>query len=548
MNTNPQRIIDRTLELVSIPSVVGTAAERHVPEAMKAMLSALPYFQAHPENLHLVETGDDLGRVSLLAFVRGQKDKNPRTAILIGHTDTVGISDYGDFQDLATKPQELAQRLRQEVLPPKAEADLRSGDYLFGRGVLDMKSGVAMVMEVLDLLSQDPASLSGNLCAAFVCDEEGNSSGMLSCVPALIALKEKENLQYVFALDTDYTSERTLEDPHRYLYAGTIGKLMPSFFIVGKETHVGDPFGGLDANELAAKLVLDINLNPELSDFADGELTVPPVTLRLQDLKPEYSVQTNRETHLYFNYATHDSTPEEVLTKLKTLTESSFSSVLSKLQNAYDQFTRRMNLPQKTLPWKARVLTYEEVFRQTQKKHPDLHAKLESYALELAKDSARDEREKSLALVRRLHTLWGDKEPVILLYFSPPYYPHIAVKGNTAEERRLLSALEEIVKKSEEPNLVLRKFYPYISDLSYFALPEDKAVEALKQNLPGFGVTYSLPLDDIKKLDLPVTNIGPYGYDAHKYTERIEVEYSFHKVPSMVLDTVLAMLKNEENE
>ncbi len=44
--------------------------------------------------------------------------------------------------------------------------------------------------------------------------------------------------------------------------------------------------------------------------------------------------------------------------------------------------------------------------------------------------------------------------------------------------------------------------------------------------MPGFGTKYSLPLEEMQKLNLPVVNIGPFGKDAHKFTERLEKDYS----------------------
>ena len=61
--------------------------------------------------------------------------------------------------------------------------------------------------------------------------------------------------------------------------------------------------------------------------------------------------------------------------------------------------------------------------------------------------------------------------------------------------------------------------------------------------MPGFGMSYTLPIDEIRALDLPVANIGPYGYDAHQSTERLLMPYSFNQVPSMVLNTVLELLE-----
>lgn len=544
MKLNGDRIKELTLELVGIKSVVGTRDENLVSERIEEILHTLPYFKENPEHLFYVEnTNDPIGRKSLMAMVKGQKDENSKAVVIIGHIDTVGISDYGVLEELATDPLALTEIFKEIELPQRVSEDLQSGNYLFGRGVLDMKSGVSVLMNLLEEAAKDPMNFSGNLVAAFVSDEEGNSKGMLSCVPELVKLKKKHALDYQVALDTDYTSTRTLMDPNRYLYAGTVGKLMPSFYIVGKETHVGDPFGGLDSNEIAAELVRKINLNVDLSDDVMGEVTVPPVTLRLRDLKPEYSVQTNRDSYVYFNFATHESTPSMVLDKLMHVANDAFLDVIEKLNKEYLAFTARMNLPHKELPWISKVYTYDDIFQKVAEKNPGVKEMMDSYAKELLQKGITDEREISLHLVKKIHASWGKKDPMIILYFSPPYYPHVAVTGKTEAENTLINTLKDLSDETLEKPIRFRKFYPYISDLSYFSLPDEESVTSLKMNMPGFGISYTLPLEDIKELSLPVTNIGPYGFDAHQYTERIEVDYSFYTLPNLVLKTVLKMLE-----
>lgn len=544
MELKSERIIELTKQLVEIRSVVGTKEESLVSKKLFEILSALPYYKAHPEHLFYVENVEDpLQRKSLMAVLRGQKEKNDNAVVLIGHIDTVGISDYGTLAPYATKPDLLFEKLKEMDLPETVKKDLRSGDYLFGRGVLDMKSGVSMIAHLLETLAENLSDFSGNLVACFVSDEEGNSKGMLSCVPELVEVRNREGFHYTVALDTDYTSTRTLKDENRYLYAGTVGKLMPSFYVVGKETHVGDPFGGLDANELASELVQKINLNVSLSDESMGEVTVPPVTLRLRDLKPEYSVQTNREAMVYFNYSTHSITPDKVLAQLKEVAEKAFKDVITRLQAQYDLFTKRMHLPQGTLPWTPLVLTYEDLFREVENTMPELLAHMNQYAEELLSEGITDEREVSMEMAKKLIKLSGRTEPLLLLYFSPPYYPHMAVTGETDMEKKLLTTLEGFTEKNGPHPVVFRKFYPYISDLSYFSLPEQDAVDALKKNMPGFSVSYKLPLEEIRNLSLPVANIGPYGFDAHQFTERIEKEYSFEKLPPIFLQTVQRLLE-----
>jgi arginine utilization protein RocB len=71
-----------------------------------------------------------------------------------------------------------------------------------------------------------------------------------------------------------------------------VGKLLPSFFITGRETHVGQSFEGFDSNQLAAELTRLIDMNTDLCDEAEGEVPPPPISLKVRDLKEKYDVQT----------------------------------------------------------------------------------------------------------------------------------------------------------------------------------------------------------------------------------------------------------------
>ena len=68
-------------------------------------------------------------------------------------------------------------------------------------------------------------------------------------------------------------------------------------------------------------------------------------------------------------------------------------------------------------------------------------------------------------------------------------------------------------------------------------------MEAFKANTPGFGTLYSIPIEDMQTLNLPVLDIGSFGKDAHKFTERIEKRYTFEVAPELVYKTVMNLLK-----
>ena len=150
-----------------------------------------------------------------------------------------------------------------------------------------------------------------------------------------------------------------------------------------------------------------------------------------------------------------------------------------------------------------------------------------------------------MKIVEAIHNIWSDKNPVVIAYFSPPYYPHIYVKGDTEIEKNLLNAVNKAIESTDTKyNILMKKFYPYISDLSYGAAPREKnAIDSLKDNMPGFGSKYRLPLEEMQELNLPVVNIGPFGKDAHKFTERLEIDYSFSVVPKLVYKTIEELLK-----
>jgi len=541
------KIRDLTVELTGIRSVVGTREENNVVERIYEKFTEMKYFKEHPDMVRFINVKDDpLNRKSVLAIVKGEKGNSKKTVVLIGHTDTVGISDYGTISEYATKPLELKDKLKTLSLSEDALKDLESGEYLFGRGIFDMKCGTSTLITMMEVLSDDVENLEGNLVFAAVCDEEGNSGGMLNVVPELVKLMKEEGFEYQALVDTDYMAPRYEGDNSRYIYVGTVGKIMPSFYIVGSEAHGGDPFRGIDPNHISSAILEEIDFNMKYADEAEGEVTVPPISLRQQDLKPEYSVQTARTSYLYFNFGTHSSTPDEILEKVKEGAKLAFQKVIDSLNTEYEKYCKANNFPFEKLPWEARVMSYEELYNKVkEEKGEELDKALDELSKKLLDDENVDERLYALKMVETVHSMWSDKNPVVISYFSPPYYPHIYVKGETELEKKLLDVVNKVVDNTESKyDIKMKKFYPYISDLSYGAAPrEANAIDSLKNNMPGFGVKYDLPLEDMKTLNLPVVNIGPFGKDAHKYTERLEEDYSFNVAPKLVYETIVNLLK-----
>jgi len=250
---------------------------------------------------------------------------------------------------------------------------------------------------------------------------------------------------------------------------------------------------------------------------------------------------------LFFNYPTHQSTPDKVLEKLLDKAQYSFEKVIERLNKEYKAFCSANNIPHQKLPWKPQVVTVSALAAElAQRLGPSFTEHMEAFQTQLLTRKDLDGRDYGLKVVEEMVRHRPSKEPMVVVFFLPPYYPHIYVEGEEEREKHLLWSLTEAITEVETDmgtTFVPKKFYPYISDLSYFSTTSDpEAIQALTENMPGWGDKYSLPLEAIAKLNLPVLNIGPMGKDAHKYTERLQKDYSFRMVPLLLEKTVTHLL------
>ena len=173
-----KRIEEIAVTLTEQLSIAETAGEIDAANKMHEIFSEMTYYRNNPQDLRFIDVqGDKLGRKSVMALMRGKKSDSRKTVVMIGHIDTVGTSDYGSLKEYAHRPYELTEKFREIELPEEVRKDLESGEYLFGRGLFDMKTGDAILMAVMEEISEDIENFSGNLIFCGVCDEEANSGG-----------------------------------------------------------------------------------------------------------------------------------------------------------------------------------------------------------------------------------------------------------------------------------------------------------------------------------------------------------------------------------
>ncbi|MEO7001112.1 MAG: M20/M25/M40 family metallo-hydrolase, partial [Ktedonobacterales bacterium] len=213
-----------TLELVRINSQSPGPGENAVAEKILELL------RADDAEGRLADAYDEIGldalpddapyhRQNAYAFVRGA---SPQTIVLLGHFDVVGVDDYGALRDFAFDPEALSQGealARLIAITPGLGDDLAAhpGDWLLGRGVVDMKSGVAaniaVLRRIVALKRAGRLPISALLLATP--DEENESAGVLQGVRLLLRLREQHILDYLGAINTDYTTALYPGDLHR---------------------------------------------------------------------------------------------------------------------------------------------------------------------------------------------------------------------------------------------------------------------------------------------------------------------------------------------
>lgn len=545
-----------TKDLVGIRSVNGTAGEREVAEFILRWLRSFPYFAAHPERAFTQEIpGDRLGRENVFAYVHGtKKAEGPRkTLVWHGHIDTVGTEDFGALEPWANDPDKLLEKLLAEPdLPAAVRSDLATGDWMPGRGACDMKSGDAVFLVLLTYLSEHTDAFSGTIVLSLNCVEENEHTGILHGLDVLDELKEREGLNYLFAINNDYICPLYDGDPHRYLYAGAVGKLLPCVYIHGCETHVGQCFEGFDASVAAAEVVKRINYHTELCDGYRGEYTLPPSVLKLADLKPAYNVQTAQEAWTYFNYFVHAASVADILAALKGIVKDSMDEIAGRIDAEAEKYAKLAQQPVAPPKFQPDILSYEELVAAVREKRAAAEAKETALDDELAamarkmRAKGRDLREISLSIVRELVRELHPTRPLAILFFAAPYCPANTLRQEVAGEKKLYDQLGSLVSsfgKETGERYKMLQFFPSLSDSSYLKIDDTpESVATLYQNLPGGKTVSPVPTERIRSLSIPAVDFGCYGKDAHKWTERMYKPYTFGVLPKLILKAVAEFL------
>lgn len=532
-----ERLRSELIRLCRIPSTSGRCdGENRVMALIEKQLEEIKAISGGALKIFKYKVPNDpFDRNHVAALLKGN---GPRTVILIGHVDVVDTSPYGSLRDLAFDPELLEEAMRGiKELPPGVEDDLKSRRFLFGRGVLDMKAGLVLEMNLLRELVKARIE-TGNVLFCPVVDEERDSVGMRGALPFLKELMESEGLDYVACVNTE-PCELGGTDDKRPIFIGSVGKLMPFALVLGKPSHVGEPWLGINAAHLASRIVSDLEGVPWSSDEIGDDRFPPMACMEISVIRESYSVTIPDMALLYFNKLAVEDDHGVFLSSFKKACEESLRRAISD----WEERLLLCGLPSPTLEKEIRIVEVRDVIDEARRNGFREDSVIS--ALVSNKDEM-DTRKMSLMILLEAIKTIPIEPPAAVVGFLPPYYPSKVNRNKSVKEKMLRTLAEDLcVKWSNrfgEP-FVLKEAFGGITDLSFLggcASMED--LRAVLENMPGGSTLYPLDLNAMRMLDVPVINIGVGGKDAHKWTERLDIEFSFRVVPDMLMEFVCEIL------
>jgi len=532
---------------IKVRSDTFSELERDVEPFIMNFFNNIDYFKNNPEHFGTYKIKNDtFDRSVSWGLVKGKGDD---TVVLIHHNDVVDVEDFKILKPYAYSPHELEAELLKIKgdLLIEAREDLESGEYLFGRGTADMKGGGSIQLALMKRYSKIK-NLKGNILLISVPDEENLSAGMLSAVLLLKKLKEKYKLNYLMMINSE-PHQRVNKDVG-VLSEGSVGKMMPFFYVRGFLSHVGKVFEGFNPVSLLSKVVCKTDLNLELCDFLENEASPPPTWLYFKERKYNYDVSLPPSVGGCLSILTFNREPASMLESIRGICNDAFTELINEMNEKYKIFRERMDKPFEPLPWKTKVVTFKELYDEAYMEYGEtFKVKYDEALREIKKKvQAGDVSmiESNFYLVEAIYDFINDISPRIVIGLAPPYYPNVSniyMKDISDKAKHLSEDIMDYSLKHFDQSYSREYFFTGISDLSYTSIKNGKVIsEVLEGSMPLFGSLYSIPIDEIESLSMPCINIGPWGKDFHKLTERVLKEDLFHRSPELLHYAISVLL------
>ncbi|MDA3811164.1 MAG: M20/M25/M40 family metallo-hydrolase [Spirochaetaceae bacterium] len=533
------------LRLIASRSDTNTPYEGFIEEIILNWLKSRPYFQNNPEYVGTRMLEDDPHRREIVwALIKG---KSKKTIVLMNHHDAVGIEDYGKLINLAYRPDALAEALKERKLVGNVRMDLESGEWLFARGAADMKSGAAIQMALIDKFSQDE-SFQDNLLLISLPDEENLSKGMLAATELMSDLSETFAIDYKLIINSEPYFNQSKKKA--IIYEGSVGKIMPIIYVRGVRSHIGDPFNGLNPSLILAKIQALSELNIDLCDQFENDATPPPIWVNLKDRKKTYDASIPEAATGYFNWLTFTKTPVDIMEQMFSLSEKALKETIDLFNKAYVRFSKLNHDEPDERTFEGRVLDFSALYKEALLNGgKDFIKKLTAKKKKIREKLLANKITLPDAAIQILEFTADEADlegPAVVVGLSGPYYPHITnsmIPGG--ENFQLGERVDRISQELYKVEYQTNAYFMGICDLSYAGwIGDDEDIESINKNSPGWDTIYKIPFGAMKKIHASLLNLGPWGKDLHKPTERVYIKDVYERIPEIMNRLILEVFES----
>lgn len=205
-----REVIEFARKIIRIPSENGKEGK----------LAAFLASSLRKMGLRVREKKADRGRPNVMGILEGRSKPQEIRLLLHGHTDTIPVLG-------------MKNPFSGEVVD----------GYIWGRGSVDQKGGLAAAIMAIKALVDSNISLEGSVAIAAVIDEESEHRGSMALVD--------EGVRASFAIVTEPSDLRVL--------LACKGTAPIRIKVAGKMAHGSNPWLGINAIEKAAKIVVELS-------------------------------------------------------------------------------------------------------------------------------------------------------------------------------------------------------------------------------------------------------------------------------------------------
>jgi arginine utilization protein RocB len=317
------------------------------------------------------------------------------------------------------------------------------------------------------------------------------------------------------------------------LATGTVGKVLPTAFVVGRPVHSGFALRGLNAAVLAGAIAARLEWAPELTDDTAGVPGTAASLLALKDGKGGYDVTVPGTAFLFWNVLLHRRSPDQILPAVKGLVEEALRDCLAGLRARATQSGLAADAA--GLEAEVPVLTYGALLAEVAARDPDIATFLGGVAADCA---GADLPERCRQMTAALWGRSGKTGPAVVLGLGS--IPYLATG---ISDPALLKTLRDFLADAwarHGVSLTETPFFAGISDMSFFGQADDRVFGQLAAETPVWDHGVRLGLGALAQI--PTVNLGPWGRDYHTPWERAHSQYLFEQLPALLEDLTRRLL------